>query len=60
MLIASGMMEIAEPPSVVANGIVAALHSGNFHVFPDTMAMQIEGAYQNFAENIIEANIMGG
>jgi NAD(P)-dependent dehydrogenase (short-subunit alcohol dehydrogenase family) len=60
MLVASGMMEIAEPPSVVANGIVAALHSGNFHVFPDTMAMQIEGAYQNFAENIIEANIMEG
>lgn len=60
MIAASGMMEMAEPPSIVANGIVAALHSGDFHVFPDKMAKQIEGAYQNFAENIIEANIMEG
>lgn len=60
MIAASGMMEMAEPPSIVANGIVAALHSGDFHVFPDKMAKQIEGAYQNFAENIIEANTMEG
>lgn len=60
MIAASGMMEMAEPPSIVANGIVAALHSGDFHVFPDKMAKQIEGAYQYFAENIIEANIMEG
>ncbi len=60
MIAASEMMEMAEPPSIVANGIVAALHSGDFHVFPDKMAKQIEGAYQNFAENIIEANTMEG
>ena len=60
MIADSGMMEIAESPSVVADSIVAALNSGDFHVFPDTMAKQIEGVYQNFAENIIEANIMEG
>ncbi len=56
----AGLTEIAEPPSLVADGIVAALNNGDFHVFPDTMAKQIAGVYQNFAENIIEANIMEG
>lgn len=56
----AGLTEIAEPPSLVADGIVAALNNGDFHVFPDTMAKQIAGVYQNFAKNIIETNIMEG
>lgn len=56
----AGMGEIAESTSLVADGIVAALNNGDFHVFPDTMAKQVAGVYQNFAENIVEANIMEG
>ena len=57
MIASTGMMEIAEPPSVVANSIIDALHNGTFHVFPDAMAKKVGEAYQNFAENIIETNI---
>lgn len=56
----AGLSEIAEPASLVADGIIAALNDGEFHVFPDTMAKQIEGAYHSYAENIVEANIMEG
>lgn len=51
---AAGLIEIAEPPSVVGEGIVSALKRGNFHLFPDSMAQQIWGAYESFAKNIIE------
>ncbi|MGH1485208.1 MAG: SDR family oxidoreductase [Cellvibrionaceae bacterium] len=51
----AGLSEIAEPTSVVSEGIVSSLKSGQFHLFPDTMAKQFEAAYQSYAENIIEA-----
>src|SRR5206468_2192040 len=35
---AAGLTAVAEPPSVVAEAIVAGLASDAFHVFPDTMA----------------------
>ncbi len=54
---AAGFTEIAEPPSLVAEGIVGALKTGNFHLFPDSMAKQIGNAYQSFSEKIIETNI---
>ena len=54
----AGLGEIAEPPSIVADSIIAALLNGDFHVFPDSMAKQFGGAYHDFAENIVEANIM--
>lgn len=44
-----------DPPSVVSEGIVAALKAGDFHCFPDRMAKDFEKAYHNFAEGIIEA-----
>lgn len=48
-----GMTEIADDVSAVSNGIVAALKSGDFLLFPDTMAKDFEAAYASYAENII-------
>lgn len=56
----AGMREMAEPAALVPQGILAALKKGEFHVFPDTMAKQIGEVYQNFASNIVEANLMEG
>lgn len=60
MSAAAGLSEIAEPSLIVAEGIVAALKAGDFHLFPDSMAQKIWGAYQSFAENIVEADLMEG
>jgi short-subunit dehydrogenase len=54
----AGFGEMAEPTSLVSEGIIAALKAGDFHLFPDTLAKQIGDAYQSFAKNIVEANIM--
>jgi NAD(P)-dependent dehydrogenase (short-subunit alcohol dehydrogenase family) len=51
---AAGLTEIAEPPAIVAERMIEALQTGNFHVFPDSMAKQMGDAYQSFAENVIE------
>ena len=56
----TGLHDIAEPPSLVADSIIAALNNGNFHAFPDSMAKQIEDVYQNYAANVVEANLMEG
>jgi NAD(P)-dependent dehydrogenase (short-subunit alcohol dehydrogenase family) len=53
----AGLAGTAAPPSVVAEGIIAALRSGNFHLFPDPMAQRIGNAYRSFSENVIEADI---
>lgn len=55
----AGFGEIAEPPSVVAKAVIEALKAGEFHVFPDSMAKQIGGVYQSFAQNVIEAQMQG-
>src|SRR5262245_59803168 len=52
---AAGLGAIAEPAAVVADGIVAALAAGAFHVFPDTMARKFWSAYQDFAKAVVEA-----
>lgn len=52
----AGLGEIAEPPSLVADALIAALAAGQFHVFPDTMARQIGGAYESFAKAVIESD----
>ena len=44
-------------PSDVSEGIVNALSSGNFHLFPDDMAKQFEAAYQSFSDNIVMADL---
>ena len=56
----AGLTEIAEPPQVVALAILTALKEGHFHAFPDTMARQIGEAYQSFAQNVVEADLMEG
>ncbi|TWT39067.1 SDR family oxidoreductase [Blastopirellula retiformator] len=53
----AGFTDIAEPPSVVAEAIVAALASGEFHVFPDAMAKQFHSGYESYAKNFIEADM---
>ncbi len=55
----AGIDEIAEPPSLVADSILTALKEGEFHAFPDSMAKQFESAYQGFAENIVNADLLG-
>lgn len=40
-------------PETVSEGIVAALKSGDFHLFPDEMAKEVEQAYQSFSENVV-------
>jgi len=57
---AAGFSEIAEPPSLVADGIVAALKAGDFHLFPDSMAKEIGGAYESFSKNVVEAEMSKG
>ena len=57
---AAGLSEIAEPPELVGEAIVAALKAGDFHVFPDSMSKQIGEAYQSFAENVVEADLTEG
>ena len=55
---AAGMGEMAEPAELVPQAIIAALESGAFHAYPDTMAKQIGEAYQGFATDVVEANLM--
>ncbi|MBU2998180.1 SDR family oxidoreductase [Cellulophaga baltica] len=47
----------AAPTSEVSESIVAAIKSGEFHLFPDAMAKQFESAYQGFSENIVLADL---
>jgi len=49
--------EVADPTSSVSEGIVASLKAGDFHLFPDTVAKQFEGAYQGYADAIINAEL---
>ncbi|MCK0188548.1 SDR family oxidoreductase [Arenibacter sp. F20364] len=42
--------------SIVSEGIVEALKAGDFHLFPDEMAKQFEGAYQGFSDNVVMAD----
>ncbi|WP_323844982.1 SDR family oxidoreductase [Microbulbifer magnicolonia] len=57
---AAGTTEVAESPVLVAEGIVSALKAGDFHLFPDSFAKQIGAAYRDFAQQVVEAELMGG
>jgi len=56
----AGVLKTAEPPSTVSEGIVSALKAGEFHLFPDSFAKQIGEAYDSFAKNVVEADLMNG
>jgi NAD(P)-dependent dehydrogenase (short-subunit alcohol dehydrogenase family) len=51
----AGFTGVAQPASVVADAVLAAIDNGDFHVFPDVIAKQIGGAYDSFAKNVVEA-----
>jgi len=51
----AGLSDIAEPTSLVAEGIIEALRNGEFHLFPDSMARELWAAYETFAKQVIEA-----
>lgn len=53
----AGLGENAAPASLVSDGIVSALKAGNYHLWPDTLAKLVEGAYQGFAESVVEAQM---
>ena len=53
---AAGLSEIAQPPALVADGIIKALKAGDFHVFPDSRAKQMGDAYKSFAQNVVEVS----
>lgn len=57
---AAGLADIAEPPSLVADCILAALKSGDFHTFPDTLARQLGAAHHSYAKAIVEADLNEG
>lgn len=51
---AAGMGEGAPPPSLVAEGILSALESGSFFVYPDPMAQEVARAYEPFSKGVLE------
>ncbi|MBV2090909.1 MAG: SDR family oxidoreductase [Candidatus Thiodiazotropha sp. (ex Ctena orbiculata)] len=56
----AGLSELAEPAELVPQSIIAAIESGEFHAFPDSMARQVGRVYQEFAKSIVEADLMAG
>lgn len=58
MLDQAGIAELGQPVEVVGEDIVTALGNGEQHSFPDEMAKQFWEAYQPFARNIVEVNLM--
>jgi NAD(P)-dependent dehydrogenase (short-subunit alcohol dehydrogenase family) len=54
----AGFKEMAEPPSLVGDAIVAAIENGEFHAFTDTLANMIGDAYHDYAENIVNVDLM--
>ncbi|MEM1227120.1 MAG: SDR family oxidoreductase [Planctomycetota bacterium] len=57
---AAGLTPVAEPPSLVADAILAAIESNQFHAFAGSMAEQLGGAYRAFATNVVEADLAEG
>lgn len=54
---AAGLASIAEPPSVVAYGLIKGLESGAFHVFPGNMAGVFWAGYEAFARAFVESTL---
>jgi NAD(P)-dependent dehydrogenase (short-subunit alcohol dehydrogenase family) len=54
----AGLKDMAQPVTLVSEGIIRALEAGDFHLFPDDMAQSIWGKYEGFSRNVIEANLL--
>lgn len=57
---AAGLTPVAQPASLVAEAIIGAFKTGEFHIWPDRMAKQIQTAYEGFAKGVVEANLSEG
>ncbi|MBU1188614.1 MAG: SDR family oxidoreductase [Gammaproteobacteria bacterium] len=55
MAVRAGIDDIAEPVTLVSEGIIESLASGVFHFYPDSMARDMGAAYASFAKQVIEA-----
>lgn len=53
-------LDDTDPPSVVADAILAALKNDTFHVFPDKLAKQVWFAYEGFAKAVVERSLTEG
>lgn len=49
-----GIMDVAEPPSQVADAIVDAMKRDQFLVYTDTLSKETGAAYQYYADKVIE------
>lgn len=49
----AGMGDGAPSPSLVADGILEALKSGDFYVYPDPAAQEISQIYKPFTQNVL-------
>ena len=54
MIDGAGFDDIAPPPSVVADALIAALKAGEFHCFPDDFAKQFWAGYEGFGRGVVE------
>ena len=55
MAASAGISDIAEPVTLVSEGIINSLKSGDFHLFPDSTAKGLWEKYQSFAHSAVEA-----
>ncbi|WP_372366124.1 SDR family oxidoreductase [Candidatus Uabimicrobium sp. HlEnr_7] len=55
MAASAGISDIAESATLVADGIIDSLKTGDFHLFPGSIAKNLGEAYASFAQNAIEA-----
>ena len=51
----AGFEDMVDSVETVSEGIVESLKNGDFHLFPDKMAKDIEKAYTPFAQGVVEA-----
>lgn len=47
-------LDETDPPSVVAEAIISAIESSQFHVFPDSMSQELWQSYETFAKEVVE------
>ena len=54
----AGFEDMGSPASLVADSIANALATDTFHAWPDPFAEQVGTAYDSFATNIVNVNLM--